>query len=99
MEQDYSYAELKLVPLLKSLYSLEDLCQSMGTSNAIYLANLATLDDSYTGLRDLDKLTSPANDNHRSLRSLSFFQQKILDSSLSFVMAEDPSAVINSANQ
>ena len=76
VEQRDGYAQWKLAPLRKSLYSLPDLRKLMRAANARYLAYLATIDDPGAGLKDLDKLASPAKDNHRSFRGFNLFQQQ-----------------------
>jgi len=76
VEQRDGYAQWKLAPLRKSLYSLPDLRKLMRAANARYLAYLAMIDDPGAGLKDLDKLASPAKDNHRSFRGFNLFQQQ-----------------------
>jgi hypothetical protein len=65
----------KLAPLRKSLYSLADLRKLMRAANLRYFAFMAAMDNPHAGLRDIDKLSSPAQTKGRSFRGFNLFQQ------------------------
>ncbi len=58
----------KLAPLRKNLYSLRDLGTLMRAANERYLAFIASIDNPRTGLRAMEKITRPAQDNGRAYR-------------------------------
>ena len=63
----------KLAPLRKSIYSLRDLRTLMKAANDRYLAFLASIDHPDAGLKAIDKLAKPAQNQGRSYRGFNLF--------------------------
>lgn len=68
--------EWKLAPLRKNIYSLRDLRKLMHAANQRYLTYMASIDDPGAGLKDIDKLSSPAKDQGRTFRGFNPFQAR-----------------------
>ena len=75
VEQRDGWTQWKLAPLRKNIYSLRDLRKLMSAANQRYLAYLATIDDPGAGLRDIDKMASPAKVQDRSFRGFNLFHK------------------------
>ena len=65
--------ELKLAPMKKSIYSLPDLVELMSAANRRYLEFISAIDDPTPGINNLDKISRPARDNHRTYRGFNLF--------------------------
>jgi hypothetical protein len=65
--------EWKLAPLRKNIYSLRALRKLMSAANQRYLAFMASIDNPDAGLRNIDKMASPAKVNKRSFRGFNLF--------------------------
>ena len=76
VEQRDGYAQWKLAPLRKNIYSLRDLRKLMRAANERYLAYMAAIDDPGAGLKDIDKISGPATDQGRSFRGFNLFQDR-----------------------
>ena len=76
MEQRDGWQQWKLAPLRKNIYSLRDLRKLMNAANERYLAYMAEIDNPDAGLKDIDKMASPAKDQGRSFRGFNLFQDK-----------------------
>lgn len=64
--------EMKLAPVRKSIYSLPALADLMGAANRRYLEFLSALDDVSAGVKQLDRVTSPAREGERTFRGFNF---------------------------
>jgi hypothetical protein len=73
VEQHDGWAQWKLAPLRKNIYSLRDLRKLMNAANERYLAYMASIDNPDAGLKDLDKLSAPAKDHGRSFKGFNLF--------------------------
>lgn len=62
MEQRDGWSQWKLAPLRKNIYSLRDLRKLMNAAVERYLAYMAAIDNPNAGLKDIDKMYSPAKD-------------------------------------
>jgi len=71
--------QMKDAPLKKSIYSLPVLVELMATANRRYLEFISAIDDPTASLRDLDKLSKPAADTHRTYRGFNLFYGEDLD--------------------
>ena len=78
----------KLAALRKSIYSLRDLRQLMGSANQRYLTFIAAIDNPDAGLRDMDKMARPARDNDRSYRGFNLFHGEDFDLFLTLARGE-----------
>jgi len=76
VEQRDGWQQWKLAPLRKNIYSLRDLRKLMNAANERYLAYMAAIDNPDAGLKDIDKMSSPAKDQGRSFRGFNLFQKK-----------------------
>ena len=76
VEQRDGWSQWKLAPLRKNIYSLRDLRKLMNAANERYLAYMAAIDNPNAGLKDIDKMSSPAKDQGRSFRGFNLFQKK-----------------------
>ena len=76
VEQRDGWSQWKLAPLRKNIYSLRDLRKLMNAANERYLAYMAAIDNPDAGLKDIDKMSSPATDQGRSFRGFNLFQKK-----------------------
>lgn len=65
--------ESKTAQVKKSIYSLPVLADLMGAANRRYLEYLATLDDPTAGLRDLDRIGKPVQQQGRTWRGFNLF--------------------------
>jgi len=66
-------SELKFAQMKKSIYSLPDLIELMAASNRRYLEFISAIDDPTPGIKNLNKLSRPARDNHRTYRGFNLF--------------------------
>lgn len=80
--------ETTLAPVKKSLYSLGVLAELLAASNRRYLEFLSSLDDDSSGRRQLERLSRPARDAHRSYRGFNFFDAVDIELLLSIVRGE-----------
>jgi len=69
----------KLAPLRKSIYSLPVLHQFLRAATHRYLDFLAAIDDPGTGLRSLEKISTPVRHGDRSYRGFNLFHGADLD--------------------
>jgi hypothetical protein len=69
----------KLAPLRKSIYSLPVLHQLLRAATHRYLDFLAAIDDPSTGLRSLEKISTPVRHGDRSYRGFNLFHGADLD--------------------
>jgi hypothetical protein len=76
VEQRDGWAQWKLAPLRKNIYSLRDLRKLMKAAVERYLAYMAAIDNPGAGLKDIDKMASPAKDQGRSFRGFNLFQKQ-----------------------
>jgi hypothetical protein len=76
VEQRDGWQQWKLAPLRKNIYSLRDLRKLMNAANERYLAYMAEIDNPDAGLKDINKMSSPAKDQGRSFRGFNLFQDK-----------------------
>ncbi len=76
VEQRDGWAQWKLASLRKNIYSFRDLRKLMGAANQRYLAYMAAIDSPGAGLRDIDKMASPAKQQGRSFRGFNLFQEQ-----------------------
>lgn len=65
--------ETKWARMQKTIYSLPALCELLSAANRRYLEFISTIDDPRSGNVKLNKLSSPAKDNHRSFPGFNFF--------------------------
>ena len=80
--------ETILAPVQKTLYSLGVLAELLAASNRRYLEFLSSLDDDSSGRRQLERLSRPARDAHRSYRGFNFFDAVDIELLLSIVRGE-----------
>ena len=73
VEQRDGWAQWKLAPLRKNIYSLRDLRKLMNAANERYFAYIATIDNPDAGLKDIDKMSDRAKDQGRSFRGFNLF--------------------------
>src|SRR3954466_15540844 len=71
--------EMKLAPMKKSIYSLPDLMGLLDDSNRRYLDFLGTLDDPTAGVKRLEKISEPVQDDGRRHRGFNLFAGDDLD--------------------
>ncbi len=71
--------EFKLAPMRKSIYSLPALHHLLSAATYRYLDFLAAIDDPSTGLRSLEKISTPVHQGDRSYRGFNLFHGKDLD--------------------
>lgn len=76
VEQRDGWAQWKLAPLRKNIYSLRDLRKLMKAAVERYLAYMAEIDNPRAGLKDINKMASPAKEQGRSFRGFNLFQQQ-----------------------
>ena len=76
VEQRDGWAQWKLAPLRKNIYSLRDLRKLMNAANERYLAYMATIDNPDAGLRDIDRMSAPAKHQGRSFRGFNLFLEQ-----------------------
>mgnify|MGYP001552540997 CR=1 FL=1 len=76
VEQRDGWAQWKLAPLRKNIYSLRDLRKLMNAANERYLAYMATIDTPSAGLRDIDKMSDRAKNQGRSFRGFNLFLEQ-----------------------
>jgi len=69
----------KLAPLRKSIYSLPTLHELLRAATYRYLDFLAAIDDPGTGLRSLEKISTPVRQGDRSYRGFNLFHGADLD--------------------
>ena len=72
-------AALKLAPMRKSIYSLPALHSLISAATHRYLDFLAAIDDPSTGLRSLEKISTPVRHGDRSYRGFNLFLGADLD--------------------
>ena len=72
-------ATFKLAPMRKSIYSLPALHKLISAATHRYLDFLAAIDDPSTGLRSLEKISTPVRDSDRSYRGFNLFHGNDLD--------------------
>ena len=77
VEQRNGWQQWKLAPLRKNIYSLRDLRQRMRAANERYLAVMAAIDNRDAGLKDIDKLSSPAKEPGRAFRGSNRLIKKV----------------------
>jgi hypothetical protein len=75
VERKDGSSEMKLAPMKKSIYSLSPLREVMAAANQRYLEFLSAIDDPSSGIKDLDRISSPARNGKRSFRGFNFFTQ------------------------
>ena len=71
----------ELAGLKKSIYSLIDLREILAGCNRRYLEFLSAMNDTFSGERDLARLTEPQHETDRTIKGLNFFapaEQKLL---------------------
>ena len=73
VEQRDGTSAFKLAPLKKSIYSLHVLRKLLLAANQRYLEFLSALDDPTQGIRSLDKVSRPVNENGRNYKGFNFF--------------------------
>ncbi|MCP5409306.1 MAG: MarR family transcriptional regulator [Chromatiaceae bacterium] len=73
VEQRDGYQHWKLAPLRKNIYSLRDLRKLLKAANERYLAFMADIDNPDAGLKAIDKMAKPAQDNGYSYRGFNLF--------------------------
>jgi hypothetical protein len=66
-------SEMKVAPLKKSIYSLPILGELMKAANHRYLEFISTIDDPTVGIKNLEKISKPACDDHRSYPGFNLF--------------------------
>jgi hypothetical protein len=66
-------SEMKVAPVKKTIYSIPALIGIMATANGRYLRFISAIDDPTFSLRQLDKISRPASDAHRSYRGFNLF--------------------------
>ena len=64
---------MKVAPLKKSIYSLPLLCELMAAANQRYLEFVSTMEDPTVGIKNLDKISQPVEDGHRTYRGFNLF--------------------------
>jgi hypothetical protein len=69
----------KLAPVKKSIYSLNVLAELMAASARRYLDFIAAIDDPTAGVKNLEKISRPANDGKRNHRGFNLFHGEDLD--------------------
>jgi hypothetical protein len=69
----------KLAPMRKSIYSLPILHQLLRAATHRYLDFLAAIDDPSTGLRSLERISTPVRHGDRSYRGFNLFHSADLD--------------------
>ena len=79
MEHRDGTTAFKLAPLRKSIYSLPVLHQLLRAATHRYLDFLAAIDDPSTGLRSLEKISTPVRHGDRSYRGFNLFHGADLD--------------------
>ena len=75
VEHDDGPRTRELAPLKKSIYSLIDLRQILAGCNRRYLEFLSALEDTFSGERDLGKLTKVQYEGERRIKGLNFFER------------------------
>jgi hypothetical protein len=88
VEQRNGETVLKNAPLRKTIQSLKVLRQLMHAANQRYLAFIADIDNPASGLKDCDKISSPAKDKNRSWRGFNLFLQQDLHLMLTLFRGE-----------
>lgn len=68
--------EMKVAPVKKSIYSLPVLGELMGAANHRYLGFISALEDPTVGVKNLEKISKPANDGQRTYRGFNFFDEE-----------------------
>jgi hypothetical protein len=68
--------EMKVAPVKKSIYSLPVLGELMGAANHRYLEFISALEDPTVGIKNLEKISKPADDGQRTYRGFNFFDEK-----------------------
>jgi len=68
--------EMKVAPVKKSIYSLPVLGELMGAANQRYLEFISTLEDPTVGIKNLEKISKPADDGERTYRGFHFFDEE-----------------------
>lgn len=63
----------KNAPMKKSIYSLHALKKMLGAANRRYLEFISCIDDPTEGIKKLDKVSKPVNQNGRSYKGFNFF--------------------------
>jgi hypothetical protein len=71
--------EMKPAPMKQSTYSLPDLMELLGAANRRYLEFLGALDDPTAGIKRLEKIAEPVQDEGRSHRGFNLFDGDDLD--------------------
>jgi hypothetical protein len=79
---------MKLAPVRKYIYSLPVMFDLMKASNRRYIDFVAAIDDPSAGIKDLDRISRPANDVKRSLRGFNLFHGDDLDLFLAIARGE-----------
>jgi hypothetical protein len=67
--------ETKMAPVKKSIYSLFKLTQILRNATRRYLEFISSFDDPTDGLKKLDKVTEPIEDNNRNYKGFNFFSK------------------------
>lgn len=80
--------ETQLAPVKKTLYSLGVMRDLLGASNRRYLEFLSSLDDTTAGRKQLERLSTPVRDAHRSYKGLNFFDARDAELLLALVRGE-----------
>lgn len=73
VERKDGTSEMKFAPMKKSIYSLPPLREAMGAANRRYLEYLSAIDDPSSGIKNLERITSPVRNGERSLKGFNFF--------------------------
>lgn len=68
--------EMKVAPVKKSIYSLPVLGELMGAANHRYLEFISAIEDPTVGIKNLEKISKPAEDGRRTYRGFNFFDEK-----------------------
>lgn len=71
--------EMKVAPLIKSIYSLPLLTKLMGDANRRYIDFISAIDDPSSAIDDLEKISRPVRDGKRSWRGFNLFHGDDLD--------------------
>jgi hypothetical protein len=69
----------QFAPFKKSIYSLPELAPVLGDANRRYLEFLSAIDDPTNGIKDLEKVSRPAQADDRTYRGFNLFHGDDLD--------------------
>jgi len=79
VEQRDGQIRFKVAPVRKTIYSLQpDLRQLLGAANQRYLAFISELDDPTAGIKSLNKIVEPIEENGRTYRGFNLFDAEDL---------------------